>query len=110
MICLINLYSKKVAQDKPDIIILDVTMPEMDGVEACKRLRENPDTQDIPIIFLSAQRRIPEAIQNMPGAPIEYIEKLCNIEYLINRIDNLITRRGRKSQFTPLNRKMSAKA
>ena len=45
----------KVAQTKPDIIILDVAMPELDGTQACIRLRGNPETQNIPIIFLSAQ-------------------------------------------------------
>jgi CheY-like chemotaxis protein len=82
---------KKVAQDKPNIIILDIRMPEMDGIQTCKRLREDPDTQDIPIIFLSAQRPTSEAIQDMPGAAIEHIEKPCNLEYLFKRVDNLIT-------------------
>ncbi len=81
---------QKVAQDKPDIIILDVAMPEMDGFQACKQLRENPDTKDIPIIFLSAQRDIVEFIQDMPGATIEYIEKPCDIVYLIKRVNNLL--------------------
>jgi CheY-like chemotaxis protein len=83
---------KEVAQDKPDIIILDVAMPEMDGLETCKRLRESPDTQDIPIIFLSAQRGITEFIQHqhMPGAAIEYIEKPCDIGYLLKQSNKLI--------------------
>lgn len=84
---------QKVAQDKPNIIVLDVTMPEMDGLQACKQLRENPDTQDIPIIFLSAQRHVVEVIQDIPGAAIEFIEKPCDIEYLFERINSLITKR-----------------
>ncbi len=82
---------QKIAQDKPDIIILDVIMPEMDGLETCKRLRENPDTQNIPIIFLSAQRHIAGVIQSIPGAAIEYIQKPCDVEYLLKRINSLIT-------------------
>ncbi|MFH1678553.1 MAG: response regulator [Candidatus Omnitrophota bacterium] len=82
---------KKVAQDKPDIIILDVAMPEMDGIQACRLLRENPDTRDIPIIFLSAQqRRVFEFISGMQGASIEYIDKPCDMEYLIRRINYLL--------------------
>jgi len=81
---------EKVAQEKPDIIILDIAMPEMDGLQTCKRLRENPDTQDIPIIFLSAQSRPTALAREAPGAPIEYIGKPCDIEHLLRRIDSLV--------------------
>ncbi len=81
---------KKVAQDKPDIIILDVTMPLMNGLEVCARLKEDPSTQDIPIIFLSAQERIGRIIQGMPGATIKYIEKPYDLEYLLAQINELI--------------------
>ena len=42
---------EKVAKDKPDIIILDGRMPRLDGIETCKRLKQNPQTRDILIIF-----------------------------------------------------------
>ncbi|MDP3732145.1 MAG: response regulator [Candidatus Omnitrophota bacterium] len=82
---------EKVAQGRPDIIILDVAMPEMDGLQVCKQLRENPYTRNIPIIFLSAQRDIDKFIQGMPGAAIKYIAKPCDIEYLLKQIDNCAT-------------------
>lgn len=81
---------EKVTQDKPDIIILDVTMPQMDGLKACRQLRKNPDTQRIPIIFLSAQRDIARLTRGLPGAPIEYITKPCDITYLLERINRLV--------------------
>jgi DNA-binding response OmpR family regulator len=65
-------------------------MPLMDGLQVCRRLKENPDTQDIPIIFLSAQGGIDRIIQGMPGAAIKYIEKPCELEYLLAQINNLI--------------------
>lgn len=40
---------------KPDLILLDIMMPELDGFETCKRLKADPDTSDIPIIFLTAR-------------------------------------------------------
>ena len=67
-------------------------MPEMDGIQTCKQLRENPDSQDIPIIFLSTQEYIAETIQDIPGATIEYIEKPCDVEYLFERINSLVTK------------------
>jgi len=81
---------EKVAQDKPDIIILDVMMPLMNGLQVCKRLKENSDTKDIPIIFLSAQSYIDETIQDMLGRTIKYIEKPCDLGYLLAQINNLI--------------------
>jgi len=45
----------KAAAEHPDVILLDVMMPEVDGYETCRRLKENPDTAAIPIIFLSAR-------------------------------------------------------
>jgi CheY-like chemotaxis protein len=43
------------AADKPDLILLDVTMPEMDGYEVCSRLKADPDTAEIPVVFLTAR-------------------------------------------------------
>ena len=49
-----GMQAVKLAQRmKPQLIILDIAMPEMDGYEACEKLKEDPDTRDIPIIFIS---------------------------------------------------------
>ena len=53
-----------VKQRAPDIILLDVMMPVMDGKEACKRLKSSPDTQDIPVIMLTG-RSFPGDIEEM---------------------------------------------
>ncbi|RKY47321.1 MAG: two-component system response regulator [Candidatus Neomarinimicrobiota bacterium] len=46
---------EKAIQEKPDLILLDIMMPEMDGLEVCSRLKKNPETRDIPIFMLSAK-------------------------------------------------------
>ena len=46
---------EKVAEERPDVILLDWMMPEMDGAEACARLRADPATADLPIIFMTAK-------------------------------------------------------
>jgi CheY-like chemotaxis protein len=46
---------EKVAEERPDVVLLDWMMPEMDGAETCVRLRSNPATADLPIIFITAK-------------------------------------------------------
>lgn len=81
----------KILEDKPDIIIMDGMMPQVDGIEACKRLRTKMETQEIPIILLSAQKDIVRNVQNLAGAPIKYIQKPCKLEYLLACINDILS-------------------
>ncbi|MCC0177702.1 response regulator [Waterburya agarophytonicola K14] len=79
-------------QDVPDIIVSDVSMPEMDGFEFCRQLRSQPSGKLIPFIFLSAKNDLNDRIQGHTiGAdsylskPFEMKELLANIEALIER-------------------------
>lgn len=81
---------EKISQHKPDIIILDFTMPQMDGFQVLKQLRAHPDTQDIPIIFSSAYQHIKQMIKDMPGAAVKYLEKPYDLEYLLEQIESLL--------------------
>ena len=82
----------KFSQDIPDIIVSDVSMPEMDGFEFCRQLRSQPSGKLIPFIFLSAKNELDDRIQGRTiGAdsyltkPFEMKELLANIEALIER-------------------------
>ncbi len=70
---------------KPDIILMDVTMPIMDGIRAYKKLKENPETKHIPIILLTAQP-YHEITRQVQICADEYLEKPCDIEELYERI------------------------
>jgi CheY-like chemotaxis protein len=76
----------KIARDRPHIVVLDVAMPGMDGIEACKRLRNNPETRDIPVMFLSAQSHVEQLVDGLPGPLIRCMEKPCNIRCLAEEI------------------------
>jgi putative two-component system response regulator len=59
----------------PDLIMLDVMMPEMDGYEVCKRLKENPITHDIPVIFLTVKSEIEDELKGLELGAVDYISK-----------------------------------
>ena len=76
---------KRVALRPPDLILLDLLMPEMDGCEVCLRLKENPDWRDIPVIFLSAADDKDLIVRALDSGGVDYITKLFNHAELISR-------------------------
>ncbi|MFQ5449374.1 MAG: response regulator [Nitrospinaceae bacterium] len=70
----------------PDLILLDIMMPEMDGFETCKKLKENPDTQNIPIIFLSAKSALEDIVQGFRVGGNDYITKPFHKEEVLARV------------------------
>ncbi len=80
------------SQDVPDLVVSDVSMPEMDGFEFCRQLRSQPSGKLIPFIFLSAKGELDDRVQghtigadNYLTKPFEMKELLANIEALIER-------------------------
>lgn len=71
---------------KPDLILLDVQMPEMDGFEVCKKLKDNPLTKDIPVIFLTARTETEDIMKGFGLGAIDYITKPINSDEVIARI------------------------
>lgn len=61
--------------NKPDIILLDIMMPEMDGFEVCRRIKENPQTADIPVIFITAKNSIEDEILGLELGAVDFISK-----------------------------------
>jgi len=67
---------KKAMSDKPpDLILLDIMMPEMDGYEVCKRLKSEQKTRDIPVIFISAKGEIEDETKGFEAGAVDYITK-----------------------------------
>ena len=66
------------ARTEPDLILLDVMMPEMDGFETCRRLKANPSTAEIPVIFITAKDEIESLIEGFEVGGVDYITKPFN--------------------------------
>ena len=79
-------------EHKPDLILLDIQMPEMDGFETLKRLRANSETGKIPVIFLTAQKKDPESIaKGLALGADQYLTKPIDTEELLVRTKMLIS-------------------
>jgi two-component system alkaline phosphatase synthesis response regulator PhoP len=86
----------KVAQDKPDLIVLDIMMPKLDGYETCKALKSDPETQDIPVILLSAKgRNVDQKVGFEVGAD-DYITKPFSPRKLVERINSILGQTSRQ--------------
>lgn len=79
---------KIISKRKPDLILLDVMMPEMDGYEVCKRLKESEDTRDIPVIFLTAKSQEEDETKGLSLGAVDYITKPISPPILKERVKN----------------------
>ena len=71
----------------PELILLDVMMPGIDGFETCKRLKDNPNTQDIPVIFMTALSDSGNKVKGLNAGAVDYITKPINDEEVLARIE-----------------------
>lgn len=91
----------EILKNKPDLIISDVMMPEMDGTTLCTKLKANINTNDVPIILLTAKSREEDQLEGLQTGADAYILKPFNMDILRRTIINLLTmRRTLKNKFT----------
>ncbi len=76
-----------------DLVLLDVMMPYIDGLEVCRRLKENPDTQNISIIFLTARNSEIDEVKGLELGGDDYITKPISIKKLLARINSVLRRK-----------------
>ena len=74
-------------ENKPDLILLDIEMPSMDGYEVCRKLKANEKTKKIPVIFLTSRSNRKDIIKGFLLGAQDYITKPFDIEELISRVD-----------------------
>ena len=71
----------------PDLILLDIMMPELDGYETCQRLKADPDTRDIPVIFLTAKGETEDLVEGFRLGAVDYLIKPFKTEELLARVN-----------------------
>jgi sigma-B regulation protein RsbU (phosphoserine phosphatase) len=90
----------------PDLILLDIKMPGLDGYEVCKHLKADPETSNIPVIFISALDDIQDKVQAFATGGVDYITKPFQIEEVLARVDTHLALRRLQSQLRDANRKL----
>ncbi len=90
---------EKLHEDMPDIIISDIMMPRMDGLELLAKVRETPECSHIPFIVLSAKASLADRIEGIECGADDYITKPFSASYLRSRVRSLLNQRLRLSKY-----------
>lgn len=89
----------------PDMILLDINMPDMNGYEVCERLKADESTHDIPIIFISALDEIQDKIKAFTVGGVDYITKPFQLEEVLARVETHLALRKLQKQLQDANRR-----
>jgi CheY-like chemotaxis protein len=92
---------------KPDLILMDLSMPEMDGVEVCRRLRADPATAAIPVLFLSASQDPVERVACFAAGGCDFIPKPFNAAEVLARVSSQLTLARQRSEIEAANARLS---
>jgi CheY-like chemotaxis protein len=76
--------------ESPDLILLDLRLPEMDGYEVCKRLKTHPNTGYIPIVMVTALNATPDKVKGIMHGADEYLTKPVDLDYLIDTVQRTL--------------------
>ncbi|MGQ9600866.1 MAG: response regulator [Anaerolineae bacterium] len=92
---------QKARNEQPDLIILDVMMPDMDGFETCRQIRSTPDIAHIPVILLTALSKIEDKVTGFEAGADDYVSKPVSLKELSARVRVLLTRARAAVQVAP---------
>lgn len=91
----------KAREHVPDLILLDLMLPDFDGMEVCRRLRQDPKTQNIPIIMLTAKSEDEDIVHGLEAGANDYVTKPFSPKVLEARIRNVLRSRSEPSGEVP---------
>jgi len=87
---------------RPDIVLLDIMMPGMDGLEICQQMRQNPQTRNIPVLLLTAKAQLKDKLEGIESGADDYITKPFDPLELLARIEMHLRRYLRESDMSPI--------
>jgi len=93
-------------ENQPDLILLDIAMPKMDGYDVCRQLKMNKLTSDIPVIFLTARVLKEDIIRGFESGAVDYITKPFNLNELISRVNTQLELRSKKKELIEINQRL----
>lgn len=91
---------------KPDLILLDIMMPDMDGYEVCGKIKKMPDKMNIPIIFLTAKHESENIVKGFKTGAVDYITKPFNSSELLARVKTHVDLQRSKEQIIAYNKEL----
>jgi adenylate cyclase len=95
------------ARVRPDLILLDVVMPGIDGYEVCRRLKASPDWAAIPVIFLTAKNEVADIVQGFGVGAVDYVAKPFNPPELLARVGTHLTLHQLRSSLAEKNAELA---
>lgn len=90
----------------PDLILLDIAIPDLDGYSVCEELKRDPSTRDIPVIFLTARNEKEDIIRGFEVGAVDYIMKPFNYTELIARVKTQLELRNKTQQLQSVNQRL----
>jgi two-component system, sensor histidine kinase and response regulator len=94
---------RQMALIRPDLILLDVMMPGIDGFETCRRIKESPDTREIPVIFITALAKSSEKLRGFEMGGVDYITKPFQRDEVLSRVRTHLTLRRQQAALEAAN-------
>jgi light-regulated signal transduction histidine kinase (bacteriophytochrome) len=94
---------KLAGEDPPELILLDIRMPDMDGFEVCRRLKEDPQTGNIPVIFISGLEDVADKVKGFEAGGVDYITKSFQREEVLARVETHLALRRLQKQIQAQN-------
>ncbi|HMC45110.1 MAG TPA: response regulator, partial [Caballeronia sp.] len=94
---------ERAAFSQPDLILLDVKMPGIDGYETCRRLKSNSETSDIPVIFMTSMSATADVIEGLAAGGVDYVTKPIRVDEVVARIGTHLALRTLQQQLLTRN-------
>ena len=89
---------EQVDKQHPDLILLDIMMPRMSGFEVCRRLKNNPETKDIPVVMVTALNELADVERGVDSGADDFLSKPINKLELLTRVKSVLRVRHLKSE------------